>query len=62
MTSPIGKKEIEGWTIIYVPSCFMKNDQVFFEEYLTWKQVMMWSGTSNVENDYIACSHPQQAM
>ena len=34
----------------------------FFEEYLTWKQVMMWSGTSNVVGDYIACSHPQQAM
>ena len=27
-----------------------------------WKQVMLWSGTSNVENDYIACSYPQQAM
>jgi len=30
--------------------------------WLIWKQVMLWSGTSNVADDYIACSHPQQAM
>ena len=45
---PIRENDFSNWekinrgeTIIYVPSCFMKNDQVIlFEEYLTWKQVM----------------------
>ena len=42
---PIRENDFSNWekinrgeTIIYVPSCFMKNDQVFFEEYLTWNK------------------------
>ena len=65
---PIKENDFSNWGKInrgYDHLCtklFYEEWSSSFQEYLIWKQVMMWSGTSNVVGDYIACSHPQQAM